>query len=291
MDIASVMAVVDGSMRSRAAMRAALGLGRTFDAHTHLLQVSPLPVMVVPRIQSESSRAVDDMMHGLRDRNEHHRLQFERFFDEDVVSDGLPVCLTNACAPGSRTGFEVCKEMVTGHESREIARRGKLFDIVVIVMPGEDEGGVDSAVLEATLFDTGRPALLVPNKYDKPVGKNVTIAWDGSTEAAKSIHNAMPLIRRADRVEVLYVRDGRRRDINPEDIAKYLALHGVEAVARIHDCPDGRTAECLVEAAKSNGDALIVMGAYGDNPLSSGSYGNTTRALVSNAETPILIAH
>lgn len=291
MDIASVMAVVDGSVRSRAAMRAALDLGRVFDAHTHLLQVSPLPMIVVPRLQSPASRTVDDMMHNLRDHTEHRRLQFETFFDEDVLAGGLPVCITDGCSPKRRTGFEVCKEVVTGHESREIARRGKLFDLIVIVAPTEEEGGVDSAVLEATLFDTGRPALLIPGSYDRSVGEHVLIAWDGSTEAAKSIHNAMPLIRRAKQVEVIHVRDGRRQDIDPVDVAKYLALHGVEATTRTIDCADGLTADCLAEAARANGCALIVMGAYGDNPMRNGGYGNITRALVGNADVPILIAH
>lgn len=291
MDIASVMAVVDGSARSRAAMRAALDLGRTFKAHTHLLQITPPPMMVVPRVHGEASRAVDDMMLDLKGLNEHRRLQFLQFFSEDVLDGGLPVCDTTACAASDRTNFEVCKEMITGHESREIARRGKLFDLVVIVTPGEEEGGVDSAVLEATLFDTGRPALLIPSKYDRPLGDTVTIAWDGSSEAAKSIHNAMPLIRRAKSVEVVYVRDGRRDDIDPKDIAKYLALHGVDATPKTIECPDGRKAECLIEAAKANGNALLVMGAYGDDPMAAGSYGNTTRAVVSGADMAILIAH
>lgn len=291
MDIASVMAVVDGSLRSRAALRAALDLGRTFDARTHLLQVSPLPMVLVPRLQSENDRTVDDMMTNLKGRNEHRRLQFERFFEEDVVAGGAPVCEHWQPDRPDKSGFGVCKETVTGHESREIAKRGKLFDIVLMVTPNEDDGGVDSAVLEATLFDTGRPALLIPGTFEGHLGQSITIAWDGSAEATKSIHNAMPLIRRAKHVEVLTISEGERTDTNPQDIVDYLATHGIRAEARTLPPQEDDIAGPLMKAATENGNALIVMGAFGIDSVNSGRYGNTARIVVGDAANPIFIAY
>lgn len=291
MDIGSVMAVVDGSLRSRAALRAALDLGRTFDARTHLLQISPAPVMLVPKVHSDDSNVVDDMMNNLQGLNEHRRLQFERFFEEDVIAHGTPVCEHREPNRELCKGFGVCKELVTGHESREIAKRGRLFDIVLIVTPSEDDGGVDSAVLEATLFDTGRPALLIPSTYEGRLGRCITVAWDGSAEAAKSIHNAMPLIRRAERVEVLNIQEDGRVEADPDDIVTYLATHGISAIAKIVQAPQDDVADTLMQAATANGDALIVMGAYGDNPMILGEYGNTARDVVGTAINPIFIAH
>jgi len=291
MDIGSVMAVVDGSLRSRAALRAALDLGRTFDARPHLLQISPAPVMLVPRVHSVDSHAVDSMMDSLQGLSEHRRLQFERFFEEDVIAHGTPVC--ECCEPNSkwRKGFGVCKELVTGHESREIAKRGRLFDIVLIVTPNEDDGGVDSAVLEATLFDTGRPALLIPSNYAGHLGRCITIAWDGSAEAAKSIHNAMPLIRRAEDVEVLNIQESGRFEADPNDIVDYLATHDIAATANAVPATQDHVARTLMEAATNNDNAMIVMGAYGDNPMKLSGYGDTTRDVVGTAINPIFIAH
>ncbi len=291
MDIGSVMAIVDGSLRSRAVLRAALDLGRTFDARTHLLQISPAPVVLVPRVHSEGANAIDDMVNSLQGLNEHRRLQFERFFEEDVIANGTPVCRHRDPDPQHCTGFGVCKELVTGHESREIAKRGRLVDIVLMVTPSEDDGGVDSAVLEATLFDTGRPALLIPGTYDGHVGRCITIAWDGSAEAAKSIHNAMPLISRAKHVDVLNVQEDGRLEADPNDIATYLTTHGINATATSVKSAQDNVAETLMKAASSNGDAMIVMGAYGDNPMNLGVYGNTARVVVGTAINPIFIAH
>jgi hypothetical protein len=65
-------------------------------------------------------------------------------------------------------------------------------------------------MIEAALFGSSRPVLVVPYKQKEPLRlENVLVAWDGSAPAARALGDAMPLAARAKRVEVVTV-DGNQ---------------------------------------------------------------------------------
>lgn len=291
MDIASVMAVVDGSTQSRAALKAGVRLGQIFGAHTHLLQIEAPPLLVVPPMHSNASQTVASIMADLKSDNEERRNRFRHFLNEDISAKGIPLFSPETCASRNRGDFSVCAETVAGHESREIARRGRMFDIVVVVLPDASDGGTDNASLEATLFETGRPALLVPSDHEGSFGTRITVGWDGSSEAAKSIHNAMPFIRRAESVQVVHVIDDKNGEIDPTDVTKYFALHGIEACPKRIEKPDTGVANCVLETAYAHRSDLLVIGAYDESLWDGNGYGATAHELIDHGKLPILIAH
>jgi hypothetical protein len=60
--------------------------------------------------------------------------------------------------------------------------------------------------LEAVLFDSGRPVLMAPPAPPKsPLGQTVLIHWNASTETARVIALAMPILRKAKRVSFIAV--------------------------------------------------------------------------------------
>ena len=63
------------------------------------------------------------------------------------------------------------------------------------------------ATVEAALFDSGRPVLIVPPLTSEPaaLGDTVVISWNGSTETARAVSFAMPFLIRARQVVVLTV--------------------------------------------------------------------------------------
>ena len=59
-------------------------------------------------------------------------------------------------------------------------------------------------VAESTLFESGRPMILVPYIQKAPLKlDNVMVCWDGSRQAARAIADAMPLLVKAGRVEIV----------------------------------------------------------------------------------------
>mgnify|MGYP003571186051 CR=1 FL=1 len=290
MDFKSILAIVDGGAESRNVLATALELGRRFDAATALLHVTPpLTHAAVPISEDLPSQVIDRLVDSMSRANDVRRTAFETFIRETVTDKGLPVV-----APEDITSahhFAVAKLCVIGHENREIAARGRLFDLVVIAIPGAENGGVESAVLEAALLDTARPVLITCN-YPRPViGGHVTVAWDGSREAAQSVRNALPMLQTAAAVEIVNVVENGSVSADPEDIRKYLSMHGIEARTRIMHAAKDKIAATLLDAARGNGHALLVMGAYGAGAAAEYMFGGVTRSVLANTDVPLLLSH
>ena len=288
MGIASVMAIIDGSDDSRTTMRMALGIGRTFDAATTLIQFHQPHVPEMAFNESHPRHRLNDMLNNMQRNAEDRRRRFDDFFNEDVLSAGLPTPPHDTGAIRLPGGFSVSKEIVCGHENREIARRGRLFDLTIISSPGDTLGhGFDTAT-EAALLETGRPVLIVPNTADWQDCDRVIIAWDGSAEAAKSIHAALPFLRRATSVDVIHVGDDPA--IEPADVCRYLLSHRIGATAQ-RLAGYRHVANALIDAACKNDRSMLVIGAAGENTPPDCAYGGTVRAAVDGAQTPIFVSH
>jgi hypothetical protein len=89
-----------------------------------------------------------------------------------------------------------------------VGSHGRLFDVIVLGRPGHNPKGSRMATLETALFGSGRPVLVAPPSPRSQMGTNALIAWNCSTEQARTIAFAMPLLRRASRVVVLTVEGG-----------------------------------------------------------------------------------
>src|SRR5512144_2921143 len=94
---------------------------------------------------------------------------------------------------------------VDGRERDVVAERGRLFDLIVIGRTTADKHTRWQATCEAALFESGRPVLLASAQPPTSIGNSVAVAWNGSTETARSVALAMPLLTAASRVVVLSV--------------------------------------------------------------------------------------
>ena len=236
-----------------------------------------------------SSRVIEELLSGLEERIVAQRSVFDEVYQQCVLTPCLPTVSPDEL-PNTRD-FAIAKIFVTGPENREIALRGRLFDLLVVGQPREESGGVDNAALEAALLDTGRPVLVASTKPCAIAGCNITIGWDGSREAAMSVRNALPLLSAAGHVEVVYAADGKDDEVDPTDITKYLHLHGIDAKARIIPIRSRKASQVLLDAASKNGNAILVLGAYGQSAMSEFMFGGVTRDVMSAATSPLFLSH
>ena len=72
-----------------------------------------------------------------------------------------------------------------------LACHARHADLTVVGQPDLEVGGVDDTLLvEAAFMDTGRPALVVPSSWIGALPpRRAIIAWDGSREAARAVHD------------------------------------------------------------------------------------------------------
>ena len=78
-----------------------------------------------------------------------------------------------------------------------LGSRGRIFDLVVVGRPLPDAVAPSMAALETALFETGRPLLIAPPTPPERLGENIVVAWNGSTETARTVAFAMPLLTSA----------------------------------------------------------------------------------------------
>jgi hypothetical protein len=149
-----------------------------------------------------------------------------------------------------------------------VGERGRVFDLIVVGRSGDDLVVSDSHVIEAALFDSGRPVLIAPSNVPKSIGSTVLVAWNGASESARAVAFAMPFL-----VQTYLTRIGISSEANSVEPG------GVEIGQAILD-----------EAAAQKAD-LIVKGAYTHSRLRQLIFGGATKHLLTNADIPVLMAH
>lgn len=159
-----------------------------------------------------------------------------------------------------------------------------------------EEGPVAEQILEALLLESGRPVLVVPCDGQFPaVGARVMLAWNGSREAARALHDALPLIGGA-KARILCAHTAAkesRPDATPVAHAvRVLERHGV--TVEVEHGPGGADltiGELLLSRAADFDADLIVMGAYGHGRMRELVLGGVTRTLLSSMTVPVLFSH
>jgi nucleotide-binding universal stress UspA family protein len=149
------------------------------------------------------------------------------------------------------------------------------------------------ALIEALLFESGVPVLLVPYIGVLAVRlEKVLVAWDGSATAARAVHAAMPLLPLAKEIHILLVDSGRKLAAESgTDLGGYLARHGLAVgVERIQRVEIG-VADALISHVADNGFDTVVMGAYGHSRLRELVFGGATRDVLAEMTVPVLMAH
>jgi nucleotide-binding universal stress UspA family protein len=169
---------------------------------------------------------------------------------------------------------------------------GRIFDLIVLSRPDPTSFGMDRRVLEAGLFESGRPILLSPPAPRKQIATNVLIAWNGSTEQTRAIAFAMPLLQQAESVKVLTIPGGAGvPGPSGEQLTRCLVRNGVVATPLSVELDGRSTGETILATAASQDSDLLIKGAYTQSRLREWIFGGATRHIVANATLPVLMAH
>ncbi len=171
----------------------ALGVARRFDSYVEGIAVSvdqisayaaDLHFGVVPGLDPVSRQEMADAAR--------HR------FENAMLARGV----TRA---GPLPGFGWKQDLLTGDEL--VGAYARVFDLTVLGRPSSRTGHPRMATVEAALFDSGRPVLLVPPAPVRHVGEELMIAWNRSTETANAVAHAMPFLKRAKTITVLEIEN------------------------------------------------------------------------------------
>lgn len=207
-------------------------------------------------------------------------------FTEATATGGLPFTEFSAAGAGPAAGWHE----TSGNEAEIVGQRGRSFDLIVIGRPASPSSRWQE-IRDAALFDSGRPVLLTSVENPETVGTSIVIAWNGSIETARTIALGLPLLKVADRVEVLSIEGAGVPGPPAADIVAFLAWHGISASSRTL-AADGRpTGEIILDEAGDVGADLIFKGAFTRSRLRQIIFGGTTKHILDYARVPVLLAH
>jgi len=170
-----------------------------------------------------------------------------------------------------------------------IARR---FDLSVVRQAEPRTGTSDYLIIQAALFDSGRPVLVVPYAHRAPAKfARIMICWDGSRSAARAAADAFPFLRHAQAIEVVTVGDHANGEVSAADLADHLLAHDLRAEARQLTASDGNISSCILSHAASTSADLVVMGGWGHSRLREFVLGGATRGTLAAMSIPTLMSH
>jgi len=177
--------------------------------------------------------------------------------------------------------------------SDTFAKLGRHYDLSILRQT-EPDGPDNSLTIEAALFNTGRPVIVVPYIQREPLKLDrILCCWDGGAPAARAVNDALPFLKRAGTVEILNVTGGdedRRGEILGMEIANHLARHDVQIEIETLPVPDRSVANTILSYAADRSADMLVMGGYGHSRLREFVLGGVTRDILTSMTVPTFLS-
>lgn len=200
--------------------------------------------------------------------------------DEQGVACKILISDTEGSAHGAQAGAQ-------------LARHARVRDLVVMSVHGPLQHPRQGLV-EAVLFGTGRPLLLVPAPARAFRIRSAMVAWDATPAASRALYDAMPLLATAAEVVVVTVLGDKK--IEPEEsgeeVCRILTQRNI--AARFDPVPEGAESvgETLLKRAIGAEADLLVMGGFAHPREREFLFGSATRSLFrSGFPLPVLLSH
>ncbi len=209
-------------------------------------------------------------------------------FEAYLQRSGLRRAELGDAGEGASAGWRA----VDGFAGQIIGERSRLFDLVVVGRSTNYYGGDWNATCETALFDSGRPVLVAPDKAPERIAENVLIAWNRSTETARTLALGMDLLAASRQVTVLSTPGAWVAGPDGEELAAHLRRHGLNVAHESVNAAGGEaTGAAVLEYAAKHGIDLIVKGAYTHTRLRQIIFGGATRHILTSAQIPVLMSH
>jgi nucleotide-binding universal stress UspA family protein len=148
-------------------------------------------------------------------------------------------------------------------------------------------------IAHSVVLRCGRPVLVVPAAVGPILFTKVAIAWDGSREAVRAVHDALPLLALSQSVEIVTI-------IAPEEVAgsddakhlsAHLANHGIKIKPGVIQTRSEEEPIALRRQLEKADYDLLVMGGYSHPKWLEFIFGGATKSILLSSKIPVLVSH
>ncbi|WP_112662335.1 universal stress protein [Microvirga flavescens] len=257
------------------ALRYGLSLAREAKAHASVCALSPKVVITHAFVSGVAAGLVAAENNRLRELAENAVDEARK----DAVSAGV-LC----------TG-EVLQEPYAALTA-SFTRRARVHDLS-IVDAELNSWSLERGLLEETLFNSGRPVIVVPAGVNEFKARTILIAWDGSARAVRAVNDALPFLKAAENVEILSVTGEKdlSKSVQGSDLAPHLARHGVNCSVKDLAAAGGDAGETIRNQASLIRADMIVMGAFVHSRVRQIVLGGVTETMLGASPVPLFLTY
>ena len=273
----TILVHFDSTERAGARLEAAASIANDFDAHLVAVYSIMSPLYSEPFVADGGAFVAQELL----------RFQERKDAEARAAFDKLVPTL----------GRQVEWRSEAGDPAPVLNEHGRYADLIVVGQYDEDQtNDTTPDFIGRVIMGSGRPVLVIPyTGASASIGKRVMVSWNASREAARAVSSSLPLLRRAQDVQVttFNARAGRggHGDVPGADIATFLARHGVKANVSGSTSKDVDTGSMILSRADDFQSDLIVMGGYGHSRAFEFVMGGATRTMLESMTVPVLFAH
>lgn len=195
-----------------------------------------------------------------------------------------------AGAAGVETRYRSVESSVVGVGIRELLIRSSYCSDVIVVGQEPRRTSGDAVIVEHLVTGSGRPVLIVPAAGAfSAVGRRVLVAWKNGREAARALHDALPILQCAEQVTLLSIVSGD--ESSWEAIREHLKNHGIHPRTEVQPVTSATLADSLLNHVSEGGYDLLVMGAYQPVSRKGLQLGAVARQILREMTIPVLMSH
>ena len=183
---------------------------------------------------------------------------------------------------------------LVGEAGIHLAKIARQFDLTIVRQERDEDYRQQTDIIEGVMFGSGRPLIVIPYiNSAAPSFDRVMICWDRSQHAARAIADAMPLLTRAKRIEIVTVATAGTStpDLPGAEIAKHLSRHGLKVETKNLVADEIEIGDAILSYAGDSSTDFIVMGGYGHSRVREFVFGGVTRQLLRTMTVPVLFSH
>jgi nucleotide-binding universal stress UspA family protein len=266
---------VDGSEAGRRRVQFSVDLAGRMGARLSGLHVTP-PAEVPPRYKPSRIGEVAAEISS--------KLALDAGAAALIFSEEATQRLADAC------WFEMAGDVVKG-----ISDKARYADLVVLGQY-EWQGPPEAhplPVAHSVVLRCGRPVLVVPAAARPSTLARIAVAWDGSREAVRAVHDALPLLRLSLSVQILTMihPSAKGNEVDATSLSEHLANHGIAVGTNVLQIRSAEEHELLGEQVEQGHYDLLVMGGYSHPMWVEFIFGGTTRSILLSSTMPILVSH
>lgn len=273
----TILVHFDSTERAATRLKVGADLAETFEAHLAAVYSIMSPLYSEPFVADGGAFVAQELLRFQERKDAEAREAFDR------ISPSL--------------GRPIEWRAEAGDPAAVVNEQARYADLVIVGQFDDDQpNDTTPDFIGRVIMGAGRPVLVIPYAGTfATIGRRPMIAWNASREAARAVSSSMPMLRRADEVQVttFNAKAGRggHGDVPGADIATFLARHGVKANVSGSTSKDIDIGNQILSRADDFQSDLIVMGGYGHSRAFEFVMGGATRTLLESMTVPVLFAH